>query len=190
MTEEQPSHADESLPAALEDSGGGTAQTAARGPRSWDMEGALLLLWVTLLAYWRALGGILWDDLQHLTKPELRSLHGLWAIWFQLGATQQYYPLLHSAFWLEYRLWGDRLWGYHLCNVILHALSAYLVVRIVRRLGLPGAWLAGSLFAVHPVCVESVAWISEQKSTLSGAFRASPISSRRSACWNRMRLGQ
>jgi tetratricopeptide (TPR) repeat protein len=98
------------------------------------------------------------------------SLHGLWRIWFDLGATQQYYPLLHSAFWIEHRVWGDAVLGYHLTNVILHATSACLVAAFVRRLSLPGAWLAGVIFALHPVCVEAVAWISEQKSTLSGVF--------------------
>ncbi len=89
---------------------------------------------------------------------------------FDLGATQQYYPLLHSAFWLEHRLWGDAVFGYHLTNVLLHALAALLVVAIMRRLGLRGAWLAAFIFALHPVCVEAVAWISEQKSTLSTVF--------------------
>src|SRR6516165_9765176 len=130
-----------------------------------------LLLCGTLAAYRPALrGALLWDDNMHVTAPELRPLHGLGRIWFDLGATQQYYPLLHSAFWLEDRLWGDAVVGYHLTNVVLHAVSAYLVVMIVRRLSLPGAWLAGFLFALHPVCVEAVAWISEQKSALSGVF--------------------
>ena len=97
-------------------------------------------------------------------------MHGLWRIWFSLGATQQYYPLLHSAFWLEHRLWGDAVLGYHLANLAEHALAACLVVLIVRRLALPGAWLAGLVFALHPVSVEAVAWISEQKSTLSAVF--------------------
>ena len=122
-------------------------------------------------AYVPALAGaLLWDDSSHVTAPALRPVHGLWRIWFDLGATQQYYPLLHSAFWLEHRLWGDATLGYHLVNVALHALAACLVVLMMRRLALPGAWLAGLLFAVHPLCVEAVAWISEQKSTLSGVF--------------------
>ena len=125
----------------------------------------------TLLAYQPALhGSLLWDDTSHVTSPALASLHGLWRIWFDLGATQQYYPLLHSAFWIEHRLWGDAVLGYHLANVLLHAVSACLLVRIVRRLSLPGAWLAGLVFALHPVCVEAVAWISEQKSALSAVF--------------------
>ena len=146
---------------------------AASAPRS------LLPSWVTwasivcatLIAYWPALnGGFLWDDGAHVTRPELRSLHGLWRIWTDVSATQQYYPLLHSSFWLQHRLWGDAVLGYHLSSVLLHAAAACLVVLIVRRLALPGAWLAGCLFALHPVCVEAVAWISEQKSTLSTVF--------------------
>jgi tetratricopeptide (TPR) repeat protein len=124
-----------------------------------------------MAVYWPALrGGLLWDDTAHITAPALQSLHGLWRIWFSLGATQQYYPLLHSAFWIEHRLWGDAVLGYHLANLAQHALGACLVVAIVRRLKLPGAWLAGMVFALHPVCVEAVAWISEQKSTLSAVF--------------------
>src|SRR5580704_7613774 len=75
--------------------------------------GALFL--ATLIAYWPALNGeLLWDDSSHVTRLELQSLHGLWRIWFELGATQQYYPILHSAFWLEHHLWGDAVVGYHL----------------------------------------------------------------------------
>jgi tetratricopeptide (TPR) repeat protein len=143
--------------------------SAARDWRSiWPF---LALIAATLLAYLPALsGGVLWDDDGHLTRPAIQSLHGLWRIWFDLGATQQYYPLLHSAFWTEHRIWGDATAGYHLVNVFLHATSACLLVLIVRRLALPGAWLAGLLFALHPVTVESVAWMSEQKSTLSGVL--------------------
>jgi protein O-mannosyl-transferase len=131
----------------------------------------ILLCCATLIAYWPSLNGdFVWDDNGHVTKPALQSMQGLWRIWFDLGATQQYYPLLHSAFWMEHRLWGDAVLGYHLVNVALHALAACLVVQIVRRLGLPGAWFAGFVFALHPVCVESVAWISEQKNTLSAVF--------------------
>lgn len=129
--------------------------------------GALLFA-VALLAYGPALtGGLLWDDDGHVTAPALRSWSGLSRIWFEPGATQQYYPLLHSAFWLEHRLWGDAPAGYHLVNVLQHALAATLFGALLRRLALPGAWLAALVFLLHPVCVESVAWISEQKNTLS-----------------------
>jgi len=131
----------------------------------------LLLVCTTLVAYLPALnGGLVWDDEHHVTAPALQSFEGLGKIWFQLGATAQYYPLLHSAFWIEHQFWGNSTFGYHLTNVLLHALSACLVVLIARRLSLKGAWLAGFVFALHPVCVEAVAWISEQKSTLSAVF--------------------
>jgi len=146
-----------------------TVSVPARPPASWPIYASILA--AVMAVYWPALrGGLLWDDTAHITAPALQSLHGLWRIWFSLGATQQYYPLLHSAFWIEHRLWGDAVLGYHLVNLAQHALGACLVVAIVRRLKLPGAWLAGMVFALHPVCVEAVAWISEQKSTLSAVF--------------------
>jgi tetratricopeptide (TPR) repeat protein len=130
-----------------------------------------LLLAILLAIYFPALhGGLLWDDDAHVTKQALRSLHGLWRIWFEVGATQQYYPVLHSAFWIEHRLWGDSVLGYHLANVFLHATAAWLLFLVLRGLSFPAPRLAALLFAVHPVCVESVAWISEQKNTLSAAL--------------------
>lgn len=124
-----------------------------------------------LFAYAPALnGGMLWDDDAHVTKPELRTVDGLVRIWTEPGATQQYYPLLHSVFWLEHRLWGDAVLGYHLINLFQHGLAAFLVFLLVRRLQLPGAALAAGVWALHPVSVESVAWISEQKNTLSAVL--------------------
>jgi tetratricopeptide (TPR) repeat protein len=129
----------------------------------------VLIFLGTLVTYYPALSaGFIWDDHPgHVTKPELRSLDGLARIWTEVGATQQYYPLLHSAFWLEHQLWGDAPFVYHLLNVLLHATAACLVGAVLRRLAVPGAWFAALLFALHPVAVESVAWISEQKNTLS-----------------------
>jgi protein O-mannosyl-transferase len=132
---------------------------------------ALLLVIVTIVAYLPAWNGSpIWDDDAHLTKPELRSLDGLAKIWTQPGATQQYYPLVHTLFWLEHQLWGDWPAGYHLLNILLHCASALLLVRILRHLQIPGAWLAAAIFALHPIQVESVAWISELKNMLSGVF--------------------
>lgn len=127
-----------------------------------------LLFCAIVVAYFPALsGGLLWDDPAHVTRPELRSLLGLGRIWFEPGATQQYYPFLHTAFWVEHRLWGDATLGYHLINVLLHATAAGLLFQLLRRLAVPAAGLAAAVFGLHPVCVESVAWISEQKNTLS-----------------------
>lgn len=127
-----------------------------------------LVFGLTLLAYAATLrAGLVWNDADYITRPELRTWHGLWRIWFEVGSTEQHYPLLHSAFWFEHLLWGDAPAGYHLANILFHAGSACLFARILQRLAVRGAWLAALIFALHPVGVESVAWISEQKNTLS-----------------------
>jgi cytochrome c-type biogenesis protein CcmH/NrfG len=132
---------------------------------------AVLLFAGTFVAYHPSLHGeLLLDDDVHITRAELRPVAGLGRIWTDIGATQQYYPVLHTAFWLEHRIWGDATFGYHLLNVLLHAASALLVAALMRRLKLAGAWIAAFVFALHPVCVESVAWIAEQKNTLSTVF--------------------
>ena len=113
---------------------------------------------------------MLWDDDSHLTSAGLRSWAGLLHIWKRLGTTQQYYPLLHSAFWIEHKLWGDAVLGYHLANLLQHTTSALLLVALCRRLKIAGGWIAAFIFALHPVGVESVAWMSEQKNTLSTVF--------------------
>ncbi|HEU4382198.1 MAG TPA: tetratricopeptide repeat protein [Anaeromyxobacteraceae bacterium] len=139
------------------------------GARHWLLVAALLA--AVALAYQPAWnGGLLWDDAAHLTRAELRSWEGLRRIWLEPGATQQYYPLLHSAFWLEHRLFGDAPAGYHVVNLILHVAAAALAGLALTRLQVPGAFLAAAIFALHPVQVESVAWISEQKNTLSTAL--------------------
>ncbi len=98
------------------------------------------------------------------------SWYGLYRIWFVVGATQQYYPLSETAFWVQHKLWGDAMLGYHLVNLAWHALTAVLVALVLRQLKIPGAYLAAAIFALHPVHVESVAWITEQKNTLSAVF--------------------
>jgi Flp pilus assembly protein TadD len=134
--------------------------------------GVGLLILAAVAAVYRPLlaAGMIWDDDGHVTRPDLRPLHGLWRIWTEPGATQQYYPLLHSAFWAEHRLWGDSALGYHAANAGLHALSAWLLYLLLRRLSVAGAAFGALAWALHPVCTETVAWISEQKNTLSAAF--------------------
>ena len=129
------------------------------------------LLLSTLAAYYPAWFGLpLWDDDAHMTREGIRSWEGLKLIWVQPSSTQQYYPLMHTAFWVMHRLWGDHTLGYHLVNIALHATSAWLLLQVLRRLAVPGALFAAFLFALHPVQVESVAWITELKNTLSTVF--------------------
>ncbi len=137
--------------------------------RQW-LTGSLLLAVITCLAYAPAIGaGYIWDDDQYVTENlTLRSLPGLWQIWFEIGAVPQYYPVTHTTFWLEYHLWGLHPAGFHLVNIALHITVALLVWQMLRRWNVPGAWLAAAIFAVHPVHVESVAWITERKNVLSG----------------------
>jgi tetratricopeptide (TPR) repeat protein len=128
----------------------------------------LLLVAVVALVYqpvWR--GGLLWDDEHHVTRAELQPVDGLRRIWTEIGATQQYYPLAHSAFWFEHRFFGDDTAGYHFVNIGLHTFAAFLLALVLRRAGVAGGTVAAVVFAVHPVNVESVAWISELKNTLS-----------------------
>jgi protein O-mannosyl-transferase len=134
---------------------------------------AALLVAALLASYGPTLqAGFVWDDDSNLTANfNLRDLEGLGRIWTNAAWNQQqYYPLTHTTFWLEYHLWGLEPRGYHLVNVALHAAAALLLWRILRLLGVPGAWLAAALFALHPLQVESVAWVTERKNTLSGVF--------------------
>ena len=116
-------------------------------------------------------GGFIWDDPQYITgNLLLRTWPGLLAIWIHPSALPQYYPLVHTTFWVEYHLVGLHPWLYHVDNVLLHALAAVLLWRVLARLGVPAPWLAAAIFAVHPVQVESVAWPTERKNVLSLVF--------------------
>jgi protein O-mannosyl-transferase len=132
----------------------------------------LVLVALVLLVYLPALrGGVIWDDNAYVTDNRaLRSLEGLRKIWLKLGTTPQYYPMVFTSFWLEYHLWRLQPFGYHLVNVLLHAVNAVLLWRVLRRLEIPGSWWAAAIFALHPVMVESVAWITERKNVLSCLF--------------------
>ena len=134
-------------------------------------QGGLIVLLV-FLAYLPALrGGFIWDDDVYVTdNPLLTAPDGLRRIWFSMDSPSQYFPLTYTVFRIERSLWGLNPAGYHGVNISLHAINALLVWLLLKRLRVPGAWLAGALFALHPVQVESVAWITELKSILSLFF--------------------
>jgi len=130
--------------------------------------GCVVVVVLTMVTYWPALrGGFIWDDGVMITEnPMVKAPDGLYRFWFTAEAAD-YQPVTSSLWWLEWRLWGDHAAGYHVVNVLLHAIDAILVWVLLRRLKIPGAWLAGLVFALHPVNAASVAWIIEQKNTLS-----------------------
>ena len=134
----------------------------------------LALVACTLAAYAPALrGGFVWDDDDYVTEnPTLRDLRGLGRIWLEPGATPQYYPLVHTSFWIERHLFGEGPLAYHVTNVALHAVCGLLVLLVLLRLGIeePAALAAAALFLLHPIQVESVAWVTERKNVLSGVF--------------------
>jgi protein O-mannosyl-transferase len=133
---------------------------------------ALLLAVTTILAYQPAWhGGFIWDDDAYITNNELLTApDGLRRIWFSLDSPSQYFPLVYTMFRFEHAWWGLSPAGYHVVNILLHIANALLLWRLLVRLRVPGAWLAGAIFALHPVQVESVAWITERKNVLMGFF--------------------
>ena len=115
--------------------------------------------------------GFVWDDEAFTDAAAVREWSGLWRIWSSPRAIENeghYWPLVYTSFWLEHKLWGFAPAGYHAVNVLLHAANTLLVRRLAERLAIPGAWLVAAVFAVHPLRVESVAWIIERKDLLSG----------------------
>ena len=138
--------------------------------------GCALIVLLTLITYIPAMrGGFVFDDYALLVNdPLIKVSDGLQRFWFTTEATE-YYPLSWSLWWAEWRLWGDHAIGYHVANVLLHSANAILVWIILRHLKIPGALVAGLVFALHPVNVATVAWITEQKNTMSMFFYAVAI---------------
>ena len=118
-------------------------------------------------------GGFVWDDGTYIVEAEfVRALSGLWQLWFSPAehVENHYWPLVYTTFWLEHKLWGFNPTGYHIVNVLIYLASTLLVWHLMRRLAMSGAWMVAAVFAVHPLHVESVAWVIERKDLLSGLF--------------------
>jgi tetratricopeptide (TPR) repeat protein len=146
---------------------------ADEAPRSLQPPGWLLALllvagvFIACMPVWQA--GFIWDDDDHLTQnPCIVGPLGFKAIWTTGAAV--YYPLVLTTFWIQHALWGLNPLPYHLLNVAMHAACALLLWRVLQRLRVPGAWFGAALWALHPVQVESVAWITELKNTQSCFF--------------------
>jgi tetratricopeptide (TPR) repeat protein len=148
--------------------------------------GALVIIVACLAAYIPAIkGGFIWDDDKYVTDNPLLTAHdGLHRIWFSTESPSQYFPLTYTTFWVEYRLWGLSPMGYHINNVVIHITSVLLLWLILRRLSIPGAWFASAIFALHPVQIESVAWVTERKNVLMLLFSLLSF-----LCWVEFALG-
>ena len=159
----------------------GVSGGVGRGAAAWlgafsahDAPAALALALLVVVSYFPALqGGFVWDDVIFAEEPVIHSPGGLRSIWFapaDIKNEGHYWPLVYSSFWLEHKLWGLRPAGYHAVNIFLHLLNCLLLWRLLLRLRVPGAVLIAAVFAVHPLHVESVAWIIERKDVLSALF--------------------
>ena len=144
-----------------------------------DMLALLALGLLVVVSYLPAMlwGGFVWDDRIILTSSQaVQDWSGLWRLWsgdaYTLDDTMEghYWPLVYTTFWLEHKLWGFDPTGYHIVNVLLHLANTLLLWHLLRQLAVPGAWVVAAVFAVHPLHVESVAWIIERKDVLSGLF--------------------
>ena len=160
-----------------------TRQSPASCPTTkFSRRDALALLGLALLigvSYFPATqAGFVWDDKLVTTLTAIRDWGGIAELWFAPGSAYlqgdvgegHYWPLTYSTFWLEHKLWGLNPVGYHVVNILLHFANTALLWCLLLRLAVPGAWLVAAVFAVHPLHVESVAWIIERKDVLSALF--------------------
>ena len=135
---------------------------------------ALALAFLVVISYLPALeAGFVWDDLIFVEEAAVHEWSGLWSIWFSptdIEREGHYWPIVYTSFWLEHKLWGLAPLGYHAVNLALHLVNVLLAWRLLQRLAVPGAWVIAAVFAVHPLHVESVAWVIERKDLLSALF--------------------
>ena len=141
--------------------------------------GFAAIIMITIISYLPAFqAGFVWDDIIFTQNQAVQELGDIWNIWFDPGYIENeghYWPLTYTTFWLEHKIWGLNPAGYHVVNVVLHTINTLLLWRILARLAVPGAWLVAAVFAVHPLHVESVAWVIERKDVLSALFYLAAI---------------
>ena len=155
------------------------APCTATGVSRRDALALLVLALLVAVSYFPATqAGFVWDDKLVTTLTAVRDWGGIAELWFAPGSAYlqgdvgegHYWPLTYSTFWLEHKLWGLAPTGYHVVNILLHFANTALLWCLLLRLCVPGAWLVAAVFAVHPLHVESVAWIIERKDVLSALF--------------------
>ncbi len=133
-----------------------------------------LCLLVAVSYFPATMAGFVWDDAVLTGLDPIRRWSGIWQIWFEPTTLAQYeghyWPFLYTTFWLEHKLWGFAPLGYHLVNLLLHGAVTVLLWRLLLRLEVPGAWVVAAVFAVHPLHVESVAWVIGRKDVLATLF--------------------
>jgi tetratricopeptide (TPR) repeat protein len=134
--------------------------------------GVVFIVLACIAAYMPAIrGGFIWDDETYVVENKLLTEpDGLYRIWFTADSPSQYFPLVYTTFRFEHKLWGLNPLGFHIVNLLLHIANSLLLWLLLFRLGIPAAWLAASIFALHPVQVESAAWITERKNVLMTFF--------------------
>ncbi len=133
--------------------------------------GVAIIIVVAIIAYFPSLnGGFILDDDELLTNNSLiKAADGLYRFWCTTEAPD-YWPVTNTTLWIEWRLWGMNSTGYRATNLILHIIESWLIWMILRKLSIPGAFLGAVIFAVHPVNVESVAWIAQRKNLMAMLF--------------------
>ena len=166
----------------------------SRKPTQRNALGILALGLLVGVSYFPAFfAGFVWDD-EIITESVIQDWSGLWRIYFsptEIEREGHYWPLVYTTFWLEHKLWGYAPTGYHIVNVLLHLVNTLLLWRLIERLAVPGAWILAAVFAVHPLHVESVAWVIERKDVLSALFYLTAFSAYvRFVAENRSRRGR
>jgi len=119
-------------------------------------------------------GFVNWDDPWYVTNNRLIqswSFENLYGIATET-VSRNYAPVTVFSYLIDYTLWGDRAGGYHLTNLLWHSLNAVLVFTLIRQLTSKPGWAmaVALLFAIHPVQIESVVWISARKGLIFTAF--------------------